>query len=293
MVWLTGQPIPGVDEAVARLRGVGVRVLFATNNAPPTRAELHTQLAHCGITADDARPARSADVAAGMLDPGTTAVVLGRATASLEALAARGVTVVPEGPADAVVVGLTRAFTYDAVAAAATAIRGGARLIGTNTDATYPTPDGLVPGAGVDPGGRRDGRRGHAGGGGQAAPPDRRGHLARMVPAGSSGSWWGTVRSTDGALAAQLGIPFALVLSGVTRRGDVPDRRRRRCGGAGLAPAGPPGPRRRLKKCLQLASTSDTLVEWQAMSAYANTSMRGRSSDRSAVAGPRRSCESW
>jgi len=28
--------------------------------------------------------------------------------------------------------------------------------------------------------------------------------------------------STDGALAAQLGIPFALVLSGVTSEGQVP-----------------------------------------------------------------------
>ena len=40
VVWLAGRPIPGVDEAVARLRGAGVRVLFATNNSSPTRAEL-------------------------------------------------------------------------------------------------------------------------------------------------------------------------------------------------------------------------------------------------------------
>ena len=90
VVWLAGRPIPGVDEAVARLRGVGVRVLFATNNALPTRAELHRQLAHCGITADDADLLRSADVAAGMLAPGSSAVVLG-GDGVLEALAGRGV----------------------------------------------------------------------------------------------------------------------------------------------------------------------------------------------------------
>ncbi len=56
---------------------------------------------------------------------------------------------VPEGPADAVVVGLTRTFTYDGVARAAAAVRGGARFIGTNEDPTFPTPDGLVPGAGA------------------------------------------------------------------------------------------------------------------------------------------------
>ena len=145
MVWLAGRPIPGVDEAVARLRGVGVRVLFATNNALPTRAELQRQLAHCGITADDADLLRSADVAAGLLPPGTTAVVLG-GDGVLEALAARGVTVVPEGPADAVVVGLTRTFTYDALTVAVTAVRNGARLVGTNEDATYPHPTAWCPG---------------------------------------------------------------------------------------------------------------------------------------------------
>ena len=107
VVWLSGRPIPGVDEAVARLRGAGVHVLFATNNSAPTRAELKKQLAHCGITAADADLLRSADVAAGLLAPGTTAVVLGE-DGVLEALADRGVTVVPEGPADAVVVGWTR-----------------------------------------------------------------------------------------------------------------------------------------------------------------------------------------
>jgi ribonucleotide monophosphatase NagD (HAD superfamily) len=29
--------------------------------------------------------------------------------------------------------------------------------------------------------------------------------------------------ATDGVLASQLGVPFALVLSGVTRAGDIPD----------------------------------------------------------------------
>ncbi len=107
VVWLSGRPIPGADEAVARLRGAGVRVLFATNNSSPTRAELKRRLDHCGIGASDDDLLRSADVAAGLLQPGTTAVVLGD-DGIIEALGARGVRVVPEGPADAVVVGWTR-----------------------------------------------------------------------------------------------------------------------------------------------------------------------------------------
>ena len=41
-------------------------------------------------------------------------------------------------------VGLTRSFTYEALTAAVTAVRGGARFIGTNEDATYPTPEALL-----------------------------------------------------------------------------------------------------------------------------------------------------
>jgi HAD superfamily hydrolase (TIGR01450 family) len=220
VVWLAGRPIPGVDEAVARLRGVGVRVLFATNNALPTRAELQRQLAHCGITADDADLLRSADVAAGLLQPGTTAVVLG-GDGVLEALAARGVTVVPEGPADAVVVGLTRTFTYDALTTAVTAVRNGARLVGTNEDATYPTPDGLVPGAGAILAAVTTASGVTPEVAGKPHRPTADAIRARTEP-GDLRVMVGDRPSTDGALAAQLGIPFGLVLSGVTKNGEVP-----------------------------------------------------------------------
>jgi 4-nitrophenyl phosphatase len=220
VVWLSGRPIPGVDEAVARLRGAGVRVVFATNNSSPTRTELRRRLEHCGIGVADGDLLRSADVAAGLLQPGTTALVLGD-DGIIEALADRGVAVVPEGPADAVVVGWTRGFTFDAVDRAARAVREGARLIGTNEDATFPTPDGLVPGAGAllaavataaetTP---------EVAGKPHRATADA---LRDMVPQGDLRAMVGDRPATDGMLAAQLGIPFALVFSGVTREGDPP-----------------------------------------------------------------------
>ena len=210
VIWLAGRPIPGADEAVGRLRGAGVRVLFATNNSAPTRAQLQRQLAHCGITAADEDLLRSSDVAAGLLAPGSAAVVLGE-DGIVEALAARGVSVVPEGPADAVVVGITRRFTYDALRIAAAAVRGGARLVGTNDDATFPTPDGVVPGAGsilaavataaevrarggrkaapADGGRHRgEGRRRRAAGRGRGPPVHRRGAGRPAGPAVRSGA---------------------------------------------------------------------------------------------------------
>jgi HAD superfamily hydrolase (TIGR01450 family) len=220
VIWLTGHPIPGADEAVARLRAAGVRVLFATNNSGPTRAELHSRLRGCGITADAADLLSSADAAAALLAPGSSAVVLG-GDGVVEALAGRGVVVVPEGPADAVVVGLTRDFTFDGVARAAAAVRAGARLIGTNEDPTFPTPDGLVPGAGalLAAVSTAAGAVPEVAGKPHRATVDA---IAARVPAGELRAMVGDRSSTDGALAARLGVPFALVLSGVTDQADGP-----------------------------------------------------------------------
>jgi HAD superfamily hydrolase (TIGR01450 family) len=220
VIWLTGQPIAGVEQAVASLRATGVRLLFATNNSAPTRAELHRRMANCGFTVDDADLLTSADVAAGMLPVGSTAVVLAD-DGVREALASRGVTVLEEGPADAVVVGWTRDFTFDGIAAAANAVRAGARLIGTNEDPTHPTPEGLLPGGGAllaavataaetvpEVAGKPHLPTAHA-----IRQRSATADLRVMV---------GDRPSTDGALAEQLGVPFALVLSGVTTADAVP-----------------------------------------------------------------------
>ena len=72
----------------------------------------------------------------------------------IEELTARGVdTVKPEkgqdpGAVDAVVVGMDPLFDYESLAAATVALHAGARLIGTNDDATFPAPGAVLPGAG-------------------------------------------------------------------------------------------------------------------------------------------------
>jgi 4-nitrophenyl phosphatase len=220
VVWLTGRPIPGVDEAVARLRGAGVRVLFATNNSAPTRTELHRGLARCGITAEDNDLLSSADVAAGMLVPGSSAVVLG-GDGVVEALSRRGVEVVSAGPADAVVVGWTRSFSFDLLARASGAVRAGARLVGTNEDPTFPTPEGLLPGGGAILAAVATAAEATPEVAGKPHRPTADAITGRVAP-GELRVMVGDRPATDGALAAQLGIPFALVLSGVTREGHIP-----------------------------------------------------------------------
>ena len=159
-------------------------------------------------------------MAAGLLAPGSTAVVVAGAGV-LEALGARGIKVVEEGPADAVVVGLTRSVTYGDLNRAASAVRGGARFIGTNEDPTYPTSHGLEPGGGAILAAVATAA--------EAAPevagkPHRATAeaIAGRVAPGELRVMVGDRPATDGMLARQLGIPFALVLSGVTPPGGVP-----------------------------------------------------------------------
>jgi 4-nitrophenyl phosphatase len=217
VIWLAQQPIPGSADAVARLRDAGLRVLFATNNALPTLAELVDQLATVGVPAAPEDLVTSAQAAASLLEEGSTAVVCASGGVT-EALADRGVTVVGEGPADAVVVGLTRDFTYDMLATAVTAVRGGARLVGTNDDATYPAPGRLLPGAGALLAAVVTAAQVTPVVAGKPHEPivallGKRAPDASMVV--------GDRPSTDGLLARRLGVPFALVRSGVTAKQDT------------------------------------------------------------------------
>ena len=148
VVWRSGRPIDGGAEAIAELRMRGHGVLFATNNSSSTR-ELHlSRLAAVGIEATPAELVTSAEAAAGLVAEGARVLVLADPGVH-EALLARRAEVVERGPADAVVVGFTRSLDYERLERAASAVRAGARLIGTNSDPTFPTPDGVIPGAGA------------------------------------------------------------------------------------------------------------------------------------------------
>ena len=218
VVWLADEPLPGAADAVARLRAAGERVLFVTNNSAFRLGDQEAKLAGVGIPAEG-DVLSSAAAAASLLAPGSRALVLGGA-GIVEALGARGVEAVAGPPADAVVVGFTRAFDYEALRLAADVARAGARLIGTNDDPTYPTPAGPVPGGGallaavaVAAGVRPD----------VAGKPH-----APMVALARSRAGDGPLTvvgdrpSTDGGFARALGARFALVLSGVTAAADLP-----------------------------------------------------------------------
>jgi HAD superfamily hydrolase (TIGR01450 family) len=212
VVWLAGTPIQGGDEAVRRLRAAHVRVLFVTNNSAPTIEELLARLERVGITALPEDLVTSAQAAAQLLEPGQRALALADGGAT-QALVARGVELVDGPPADAVVVGWTHHFDFERLTLAASVVRDGARLIGTNEDSTHPTPQGLLPGAGALLAAVATAADTVPEVAGKPHQP-----IVDLIRARTDDTALvvGDRPSTDGALAAALGVPFALVLSGVT-----------------------------------------------------------------------------
>jgi HAD superfamily hydrolase (TIGR01450 family) len=219
VVWLTGIAIDGVQEAIGLLREHGVGVLFATNNSAPTIDELLERMQRAQIPAQANELITSAQAAASLIGPGESVLALADGGAR-EALLARGARLLEDGPVDAVVVGWTHDFTFERLAQAATAVRNGARLIGTNDDPTHPTPDGLLPGSGallaaVVTAAGRDAEIA-----GKPYAP-----IVKLIAAGHPdvSVVVGDRPSTDGLLARALGASFALVFSGVTNPDDPAD----------------------------------------------------------------------
>lgn len=249
VVWLAHHAIPGSVQAIASLRAAGHRVLFVTNNSASTVEEQEAALGAIGIPATG-DVLTSAMAGALLVEPGERVLVCGGAGV-MQAVAHRGAVPVriselgdPAGgdsdngatdngatddgatdddaPFDVVMVGLHRDFDYHGLRRATRAIQRGARLIGTNDDATYPTPDGPIPGGGailaaftvasgvapVIAGKPYEPMAGLV----REVVGDRRAREAVMV---------GDRPETDGLFAHTLGCRFALVWSGVTAPGAV------------------------------------------------------------------------
>jgi HAD superfamily hydrolase (TIGR01450 family) len=210
VVWLAGVAIPGSVDAIARLRDSGERVVFVSNNSSTPIAEQEAKLEAIGVSARGDL-LTSAAAAASLLEPGTTALVCG-GPGVVEALEHRGVEVVREGPADAVVVGFHLDFDYSRLRAAHAAVAAGATLIGTNDDATYPTPailSAVAYAAGVTP----------IVAGKPFAPMV---DAVRSLVGDGPHVMVGDRPSTDGRFARELGATWALVLSGVTKPVELP-----------------------------------------------------------------------
>jgi 4-nitrophenyl phosphatase len=222
VLWLGNEPLPGAADAVDRFRSAGLEVGFMTNNSSLPVGKYVEKLARFGVEVKPSEVLTSAlataDLLAADLAPGSK-VLACSGPGMVEALEERGFEVVETGPAEAVVVGWHRTFNFERLDRASAAIRAGARFVATNLDATYPAPGGLLPGNGslVAAVATAAGRRPEVAGKPEAP-------TVALVKArfGERGVIAGDRPSTDGALAAALGWPFALVVSAATLDGDEP-----------------------------------------------------------------------
>lgn len=145
-----GAAIPGATTALAALRKIG-RILLLTNNSTKSRKGTADRLVAAGIAVEPEEVLPSSYVAAQFLRTRFGPVrfwYIGESGIPEEMKAAGHVLVAPE-EAEWVVVGMDRTLTYEKLALALQALVRGARLLATNEDATFPTPQGLVPGAGA------------------------------------------------------------------------------------------------------------------------------------------------
>ncbi len=151
VVFNGSEMLPGAGVALQALAADGHQLVFATNNSTKTAADVASRIAAgTGYPAQPQQVITSAMAAAHHL-AGTVQNVFTVGEPGLDAtLREAGIEVAAAGRAvDAVIVGLDRGVTYEKLAVATIAVRNGARLIATNTDATFPSPRGQVPGAGT------------------------------------------------------------------------------------------------------------------------------------------------
>jgi 4-nitrophenyl phosphatase len=218
VLWRGDEPIARSAAAVTELRDRGLRVAFLSNNSSLTVPDVIAKLARCGVAAEPDEVLTSALAAADLLRgslPAAAEVLTCAGPGVVEALHAVGLQTVDRPPAAAVVVGFHRDFDFEELDRASQAIRAGARFVATNLDATYPIPGGLLPGAGAIVAAVATAAGATPEVAGKPSPA-----MAELVRhrLGERGMVVGDRPSTDGALAEQLGWPFALVLSGVAGR---------------------------------------------------------------------------
>jgi len=216
VIWRGDEPIPAAIEGVTELCAAGVRVGFVSNNSSQPIADVVAKLERCGIDADGDDVVTSALAAAALLRDGLapgSRVLACAGPGVVQALLEVGLEPVDRPPAAAVVVGFHRNFDFDELDRASSAIRDGARFVAANLDATYPVPGGLMPGSGAIAAAvaTASGRSPEVAG--KPEPP-----MVALVRErfGNNGIVVGDRPSSDGALAAALGWPFALVLTGVS-----------------------------------------------------------------------------
>jgi len=151
VLWRDDQPIGDLPAIFQRLSENGIRVLLATNNSTRTVNQYLNKVSSFGVHLEPWQILTSSQATAHFLKQrfpqGGSVYVVGE-QALVDTLQESGFFQGEETPL-AVVAGMDRQVTYAKLRQATRFILNGAPFIGTNPDRTFPTPEGLVPGAGA------------------------------------------------------------------------------------------------------------------------------------------------
>ena len=151
VVYRGGVQVPGAGAALSEMRAAGIGLVFVTNNATKSPAEAADKIRRLtGFDAHERDVVTSAEAAAHLVAGEAPPTLLFGAAGARAPLERAGVPIVSDWrQAEVVIAGLDLQLSYESLTQAVMAVNAGARLIATNTDATYPTPEGLWPGAGA------------------------------------------------------------------------------------------------------------------------------------------------
>lgn len=223
VLWRGGEPMPGLREFFAFLRGHEIDFILATNNSSRTPEQYVDKLARFGVEVATARVLTSALVAAAYLADvaaaGSRVYVIGE-EGLRRALEERGFTL-SDGEADYVVVGWDRCLTWDKLATAALSIHEGAEFVGTNPDANYPTERGPVPGNGASLAAIETTTGVAPVVTGKPEPRMYEEALRRMDGTPETTAMIGDRLDTDITGAARVGLTTVLTLSGIATEADL------------------------------------------------------------------------
>jgi 4-nitrophenyl phosphatase len=150
VLWRGSEAIGDLKSIFTKINQIGWKVIFATNNASRSIKQYIEVLLSYGVKVEPWQIINSATAATSYLcdkfPNGGPVYIIGE-QGLIDACAEEGF-YQSETKALAVIAGIDRKLTYDKLKVATLLIRSGVPFIGTNPDRTFPTPQGLVPGAG-------------------------------------------------------------------------------------------------------------------------------------------------
>jgi len=214
--------LKGAAELVDWLENNGKSYLFLTNSSDRSPIELAQKLARLGIEVDPSHFYTSALATASFLasqHPGGSIFAIGE-PGLFHALYDAGFTMNDINP-DYVVVGEGRGYSLEALKRAANLVLNGARLIGTNSDLSYPVEGGIAVACGALVAPIELAAKTKAYFVGKPNPLIMRHGLRRLNAKREDTIIIGDRMDTDIIAGIETEIETALVLSGVTQMDDL------------------------------------------------------------------------